>query len=559
MNRKRWRSSRSNPTFLLLSIFLCTLSGGVVHSQEERGELYNRVFGAPPAEESVELTVGINDFPAGQIRGITDFISLRIDGQQLIQLVAPVLTEEASRDLTAMIPAAFIEPEKGEVLGITLFPDLNRLHLDVSIPPEIMDAQPFRERTTSLRSPGEEPAQVSGYVNVEASAYMQEGRDLLTGTVTPSLWMRGFVAQGEVSLFRPLDGDYRSGEDVATLQAYRLFRDVPSRQMRLSLGTVQPVMPGPFATVDIVGFDVDRTITMDPEDRLLAQREFRFTADDPGVYRVSVNDRLVANRRVPTGSYVIEDLRLQHGLNRVTVQPGRSELVPWSPRLVSQGKHVFRISAGVYRPDLERPAATGYWLWGVHPQVTVGAIGQVDDDNGAFGVNGRFATAAGTTEATVAGSRADVSGLALSADHALSLPLFPRAPSLSFGGELYGEGYRFLDDEGDLPPSRPQRVLYGTVGYEIEEGPRFSLSARWRTPYDGSERTSAVLSVHQGIGRAGSLSARIGPEWQDGTIRGAGQFSCDLPPGRGMSLRRLPTTSPTVLLRYLSIRSPDRV
>jgi outer membrane usher protein len=545
LSRKRWRSlqikaalsARISAVPTLVAVLVCTLVCVSYLPAQEGGDdpadLFSEVFGSPPPEEEVTLSVSVNGIAGWEVPAVTDFSVVRISSGEFLAILEEWLVEGAYAEVTAALSEDFFQPEAAEVLDMVVFSDLTRLHLEVDIPGSIMKPQPFgRGRRLAPTAPME-PENISGFVNLSSRVSAREERSVLTGTVEPSLWVYSTVFTGEIMLYRPFDGEYREGEEVITFQSYRAFRDIRSLQLRASAGTVISDPPGPFSAPSLLGVDLDRTITMNQRDRLLGQRRYDFSVPEDGLYRINVNDRVVASERVRRGSYTIEDMRLQSGLNRLTIEPGVNELIAWSPRLVTEGKHVYRGTAGVYRDDLARPAASAYWLWGFRPEVTLGSVFQIDDTGGAFGATGRTATRAGITELALGMSFPDSVGTAVSLDHSVALPLYPRFPSISMGVEYYDPNYRLLEDDDDVPASRTQLMVNGSVGHELEQGPRLSLSARWRRLYSGADRTALAFSVNQAIGTSGSFSFRIGPEWQDGTVRWSGGIFLRVYPGSG--------------------------
>ena len=515
-------------------VALAFLSCPAITAQDD-ADLFSEVFGSQPPEEDVTLDVSVNGFPAGQASGITDFSTVQLNGTELVSLLKEWLRAEEFVRLQEGVEPGEISPDALAPYGIEITPNLRQLALDVQVPPEMMRVIPFDRRRSFSTDPPVEPETVSGYLNLSSRVFAAEERSVLSGTMEPSVWIAGNVARAEIGLVRPFDGEYREAQEPITLDAYQLLRDFRPQQLRVTLGTVAPQPPGPFAVPRMVGVAVDRTITMDRDNRLIGQRGYKFTVPEDGTYRVSINDQVVESRRVPRGSYRLDDLRLQAGLNRLSVNPGESELIAWSPRLVAVGRHLWHLTGGVYEEEMERPVASAHWLWGLRDDVTVGSIVQGDDRGFALGVTGRTATVAGITEATGGSSVHDETGFAVRTDHSVSLPLFPQAPSVSAGVEYRTEEYRLIDDAEELAASRSRVIVDGSVSYGFADGPQFTLSTRWRSLYNDTQRTSLSLAGNQRIGDSGSLSFRMGPEWQDGTMSWRGAIFLRVFPGSGAS------------------------
>ncbi|MDA3947881.1 MAG: hypothetical protein PF508_01540 [Spirochaeta sp.] len=387
---------------------------------QESADLFSEVFGSPPPEEDVTLDVTVNGFPAAQVSGITDFSTVQLEGVELVALLEEWLRAEEFTRLQEGVDPGPIAPDALAPYGIEITPDLQQLVLDVQVPPEMMRVIPFDRRRSFATDPPVEPETVSGYLNLSSRVFAAEERSVLSGNLDPSIWIAGNVLRAEVGLQRPFDGEYREDEDPITLDAYQLLRDFRSQQLRVTLGTVAPQPPGPFSAPQMIGAAVDRTITMDRDNRLIGQRGYNFTVPEDGTYRVTVNDQIVESRRVPRGSYRLDDLRLQAGLNRLAVDPGGSELIAWSPRLVTAGRHLWQLTGGVYEEETERPVASAHWLWGLREDITVGSILQGDDRGFAVGATGRTATVAGITEATVGSSIHQTTGFAVRTDHSVA-------------------------------------------------------------------------------------------------------------------------------------------
>jgi outer membrane usher protein FimD/PapC len=99
--------------------------------------------------------------------------------------------------------------------------------------------------------------------------------------------------------------------------------------------------------------------------------------------------------------------------------------------------------------------------------------------------------------------------------------------------EYRNEEYRVIDDADELSPARSRVIVDGSVSYGFADGPQFSLSTRWRSLYNDTQRTSLTLAGNQRIGDTGSLSVRMGPEWQDGTMTWRGAIFLRVFPGSG--------------------------
>ncbi|MFW5642868.1 MAG: hypothetical protein ACOCYQ_02475 [Alkalispirochaeta sp.] len=499
---------------------------------QDSADLFAEIFGGEPAREEVVLTVGVNGMPAGQISGITDFSTLEIAADELATLLRDRLVEDTADAYAAAVGTGLIPVADAERLGVRIIPDLGRLHLDVELPAEAMTVQPFG---LSFRrsGPAVEPERYSGFLNVTGRVQTSETRSLLIGSLGPSVWIHGYVLRGDFGLLRPFDGVYRDGEEVFSVNRYELLRDFRPQQLRVSLGTVQTNVPGPFASVPLLGVSGDRTITMIATDPLIGRRELEFAVPAAGVHRVFVNDSMVATQRVSRGSYRIDNLRLENGLNRVAIEPGESFLVPWSNQLVRRGKHRWSVSAGVYEEETSRPGASGYWTWGALPNVTVGGVGQIDDTRSAVGALGRVATRAGISEMIIAGSFGDAADVAVTGEHTVALPLYDNAPTASVGFEYLGEKYRYLTDEDGASVARTRIGVSASVGYAFDKGPSFYLSGQWQERYGGSQRTSVSLGGNQKIGGSGALSFRLGPEWINETMRWTGAIYLRIFPGGG--------------------------
>lgn len=462
-----------------------------------------------PTRRTLRFIVPLTDGPTylGDVDlAVSPNDDLSVAAPRFLQLLEPLLTDAA---LEPLRQAAARSPDlNGTELGkqgIVLVYDSQRLALYIVIP---VGAR--RPRNLTLRGvSGEravtlEPAHLSGYVNIRASAdAVYNGPE--AGVLAPIAGIDGAVRLGGVVAEGEGYASARSGEPGFRRAGTRLLYDDLRRDMRWIAGDLQPAVRAFQSAPSLGGLSVSRLYSeLQPQRQVRSTGAQSFTIAAPGTVEIFVNGRSVERRRMQPGTYSLSDFPLADGANDVQLviedDTGARRSIDFSlfsdRSLLEPGLTEFAANAGM----LSRPTragldysghaiASGFIRRGLSPQWTAGFNAQGDARTQQAGLEMLF------------GSRLGLIGLDLAASHRRD----------GRKGVAAAATYQLLRQGQDGFRSQSLRA---SVEYRSRD---FAIVSDYALTLQSSRRLAMALSYNNVFGRDRYFGADIRYARQDST------------------------------------------
>lgn len=332
---------------------------------------------------------------------------LRVN-RELLEIIEPIAE-------TPTTESAWLTREQFGRFGIELSFDVNRVRLNVEIPPQLRRT---REHTvasaTDSRSATVEPATVSGGLNMGARTALQRRSERegptpeLTLRLEPFLNIRDWVLEAEARVGT-------SQPEAFEIERYRLVHDFPDSAIRAQAGTLTYPTIGDQGRRSLVGLAVERRFELHPEvDR--ERNTVEFFLEEAGDVTVYMNDRQIFSDELAPGPHRLSGVRLSDGRNRLRVESDGEErqyAVPHESGVLPVGTVDFAAAAGVPEDDpdfpLAVPAFGGFLRYGIGSEWSGGFYTHLDEGTQMAGLESVNAASWGAIESTLSGSRSDVS------------------------------------------------------------------------------------------------------------------------------------------------------
>ena len=337
---------------------------------------------------------------------------VRVNGRSMLRLLKSDLTEQALRDLEALLTE--------ELLVID---DINIEGLDVSYDPALQQVNvrtPIDSRQIRVLKLGAdvsevdvavlEPGNVSFFVTPIISALYNwnddQGFDPLRGSIN---WGgRVFGEEGVAFLSRHSftggnEGRFRRNETVA-------YYDRLDKLLRVSAGDLRPRGLAFQSTPRIAGLSIERFFNLEPNRLFRPTADSTFELERPSTVDIRLNGITRREIVLQPGRYNIDDLPLAQGSNLVDLvirdDLGRERTISdqsfFDFGLLEPGISDYSLSVGVKSETTttgidytDEFAATGFIRRGINNSLTLGLDAQGDKTGGNVGVSGLYATSLG--------------------------------------------------------------------------------------------------------------------------------------------------------------------
>ncbi|MCH9012967.1 MAG: fimbrial biogenesis outer membrane usher protein [Proteobacteria bacterium] len=505
---------------------------------ETADEIYERVFGKPPAQQArpVPVPLVVDGRDIGETR-----ILIRGEPQRVLVSLAPFLAAlEALLDadmVTAI--SAFADGDGRAAIadlnttGLTVTYDPGQLILAVDIPAGLR-----RVLDLSLRSfPGPldadevlGPADLSAYVNLRAGldyvhtspAEGATGRQPLRLGLDGAVAAFGWVIEAEGSFREAAPRLFERGN-------LRLVHDDVENGLRTSIGDLPSATAGYQGFRPMAGVSVVRNFETEPYRSIHPSGQRRVVLTRPSTVEVLVNGRVVDTLRLGPGPVNLRDFPVANGVNditlRITDDLGREETVAFpfffDSGLLAPGLHEFGYSlgfpgtgeAGLFGYDTGAPTFSAFHRLGIDETTTLGANLQGDPDRVLLGAEGLHASAIGTfgLEAAVSHDRTGAVGGAITLGY--------RHVERDAGGSGYARNWDFsvigtsrsFTTLGTDRSGNPVALdLSGRVSQPLPFGLSAGLGARYRFARDGrGDAYDVNLFLRKRFDRGPSLSLSV--------------------------------------------------
>ena len=355
------------------------------------------------------------------VRVIGDVV--KIDGRSMLRLLKPDLTEQALRDLEALISEEFLIIDDIEIDGLDVSYDPALQQVEVNTPIDSrqrrvlrLGSEPF-DRDISLLEPGN----MSFFVTPIVSSLYNWNDDDNKGfqPIRGSLNVGGrvFGKNGISFLSRQSfsggsNGRFRRNETTA-------YYDRLDKLIRVSAGDLRPRGLGFQSTPRIAGLSLERFFNLEPNRLFRPTADSSFELERPSTVDIRLNGITRREIVLQPGRYNIDDLPLVQGSNLVDLvirdDLGQERTISdqsfFDFGLLEPGIADYSFSVGVkasttnsgvdYSDDF---AATGFYRRGIGKNFTVGVDAQGDSTGGNGGISTLLATALGVIRIEAAAS-----------------------------------------------------------------------------------------------------------------------------------------------------------
>lgn len=340
----------------------------------------------------------------------------------------------------------------------------------------------------------------------------EEGREPLRGVLDGAINL-GFL--GPVALESEVFYEEDEGETWRRGNS-RLVVDDQARAIRYSAGDVF-YQSGEFqGAPGLLGLSAERRYgVLQPFNIVTSSGQQTFFIDQTSRVDVYVNGIYQTSQRLAPGQYNLSDFAFADGLNDielvVTDNFGRVERIGFSlfldNNLLKPGVSEFSINAGVRRDpdsiegidyDYDRPAASGFFRYGVTEEVTLGVQAQGEEDLSVYGLEGIWGTPVGVFSTTGSYSNSEQFDEAVGAagrwEYEVSVPGLTQPLSMQWATIYNEENYLSLgqDEPANVFEFQHQVRLASSLPWNTY----FSVGYRQAKAFDPIEDESAVsLSV----------------------------------------------------------------
>jgi outer membrane usher protein len=363
--------------------------------------------GSAAEDRPITLDVAfiVNGSSAGDVQIQTNRAgNALVDVNQMLTRLRGTIGQQLLDSLTTIAAGrAFVPISELNSVGFPLLFDLAALQLRVDVP---LDAR----SVNAISVAGGEQFRLGESMKPSnfafgASFTLAERFDSVQGfgqieRAPFSIATQGFVnVGGREGAYLTFLGGIREGDSPFRSRT-TLFHDDVDRAIRYSIGDIDPLTSGSFASpISIVGIGIERLYqTIQPYRNLRPAGRGGLALERPSRVEVFVNGSSYRTLTLGPGRYDLRDFPFLDGLNdvRLVVQDdtGRNETIGLSffsdTELLQPGLSIFSATAGFRRTGFGdfssseydgNPTFSGFYQRGVTDRLTLGASLQADKDN----------------------------------------------------------------------------------------------------------------------------------------------------------------------------------
>ncbi|MEX2443528.1 MAG: fimbria/pilus outer membrane usher protein [Alkalispirochaeta sp.] len=486
-------------------------------------DLFEEVFG-DATEQEVVIPVTRDGTYLGEVAGRRQGSDMTFRLVDFIAAVEQVVDEQTIEDLRGLLTEGedtYVDMDALGQVGIFTGYLSERVELQVTIAPERLREQ-FLNTDRARYTPNiQEPATVSGYLNLRSTGAVSTDTDqnTLTGQFDPVVNVRGWVLEGSTTV--------STGEDPFQLNTARLVYDIVDRQLRTQAGILGYSTGRLFGKPEILGLGVHRVERMRPDRGLTQSGEISFVVPREGRVNVLVNGRSFRSFTLNEGPHTVANVPFASGTNSFQVvhetdsdeenQVLLERDLLFSSQLLRPGRHTYSYAAGVLRDNLERPFAGAHHQYGLFQNLTLTGAAQGTVDRGGFGVGVVGTGLWGVFEVDSAITVGPGLGVAGGASHTVSLLNAQWTPGFELS--VTAQNAKFIDVASGLSTGTTVEVGLNYT-QQLPGAVNTGLAVANRQALDGTGRsqTEVRLSVSHRSQQGYSLSARIGPTITDGDV-----------------------------------------
>lgn len=497
-------------------------------SAETEAELFERVFGRPPAQnQAVAVPFFINDQPQGQVIVVIAEGSVsQVQAAPVLDKTASILQPDLQRQLAAIAASdGYLPLAQLQQLGIAVVFDQTQLELYLQIPAAL-------RRTNVVGVTGLPPeaadalpvSTVSGYLNILAGEDIVwsgagAGRQPLRLSLDGALNISGWVLEGRANLVEAGNPGFSRGD-------VRLVHDDPINALRYVAGDLSIPVGGAFQTlVPLGGISVSRNYTLQPYRVTRPTGEFTFLLERPSRVEVYINGVRVQQLQLEAGPQDIRNLALSTGTNDIqliiTDDLGQVQRLDFATalagNLLAPGLQQFSYNLGFPVQTLggqrhyqwDEPQLALAHRWGVSSTLTLGGYAQLTPSYQMVETDGVWASTVGNWGWDIAASHTNELGTGLAMRLQYELPPNPQDAtnrSLRIAAEYRGDRFTTL---GALGPSPDWLTLSASYSQRIFGDTSLNIGGGYRLGRDGPDSYSANLGLSRSLGNGLSGSLNI--------------------------------------------------
>ncbi|MFO8042246.1 MAG: hypothetical protein R6U25_03510 [Alkalispirochaeta sp.] len=486
-------------------------------------DLFDEVFG-DGAEQEVVIPVTRDGTYLGEVPGRLQGSDMTFRLVDFIAAVEPVVDEETVEDLRGLLNEdedTYVDMSTLGQFGIFTGYLSERVELQVEIAPERLREQFLNSERARYIPNIQEPASVSGYINLRSTGAVSTDPDhnTLSGQFDPVLNIRNWVIEGSTTV--------SNGEEPVQLNAARVVYDIEDLQLRTDAG-IPSYSAGPlFAQAEIVGVGAHRVERLRSDRELTQEGEVSFVVPQEGRVNILVNGNSFRSYNLSEGPHTVTNVPLGRGTNSLEVvrktDPDEEDETLlerdflFSSQMLRPGRHLYSYAAGVLRNDVERPFASAYHQYGLFQRLTLSGAAQGTTDRGGFGVGVSGAGLWGIFEVDSAVTFGSGVGVAGMVSHTVSLLNTSWTPGLELS--VAAQNAEYVD-----VPSGSSSGATAEVGLnytqQVPGAVNTGVAVVNRQALDGAgfSQTEVRLSASHRSQEGYSISARIGPTISDGAV-----------------------------------------
>jgi outer membrane usher protein len=293
---------------------------------QSKDDLFKQVFGKKKAdvERRIEAELEVDTFAREAVPiTIAGARLLEVDLVVLGERLADLLDDSSASCLTTADMARSVAA--AGACGISLRYDPASLKLEAQVPAEHRREQNIAVRTVrQLRNPTTTEAQLSGYLNLSASARRQQGGPAILSS--KALGLDGALRWRGSTL--EFDGLCGTGGCIPGLRSLVVDQTLALRRWRF--GDLPDASADSLVIPQLRGISVGTAFELAPEQSYTPDLDSPLELNTPATVEVLVNNRQVQRLQLPAGRYSIRDFPLAFGANavelRITDAAGRQEI-----------------------------------------------------------------------------------------------------------------------------------------------------------------------------------------------------------------------------------------
>ncbi|MGO3407789.1 fimbria/pilus outer membrane usher protein [Marinomonas sp.] len=490
-----------------------------------------------PSNRTIDLRVEaeLNKTSIGQLTlSVTPEDALLLKWSELEPSLVKMLYPSALTSLKSELDGELISQQSLESQGFSVTFDLSDFSLKMSAPLELIRPQTLSVRTDSARPKSDQPADISGYLNLYSSYLYQ--RYEVEETISEQLDIRSEMVMNWQGWVIENENEYSSvsaaGESSITRTGSRLVHDLPLDGARIEIGDNYSFGSYFQSSTRMLGVSITHDYSL-VSDRIIQPSASRsFTLTSPSSVEVLVDDQVIRRLNLASGVYSLNDIPLNEGSNditlRITDNVGVVTYVNFDVTtgldLFAKGEFEYELHVGVpaeLQDQLEyqysEPFISGYLDYGVTTDWTVGANAQADEFVQQVGLKNIYASPIGQIAFENAFSSSDENGQAYRVVYSSFTDNSPAHKDFSLGYEHATRYFRRLGyrpDTDDTTVNSEHQIL---ANYSFFVTPTFqtSLSANLSRNYDQEELNKSFAVLFSQDLAKGQFRYSVGGQWEE--------------------------------------------